>query len=1001
MGSIANHFPYRIGVDVGGTNTDAVIVDTTAQDRSKCVVAAHKTPTTSPNVTTGIENAVRHVLEQSKVPVEQISSVAIGTTHFINAVIEHDRRHLSKVAVIRLSKSFTKEIPPFSDFPSSLKDIMYGWHTFVDGGLHIDGSEEAPIVEQQIIDACATIKEKELTAVVVCGVFSPLDGAFHQEERVRSIIRQTLPNVSVVCSSEISNLGFLERENASILNASIHRFAQKTVAEFRTAMRRLDLRCRLYLTQNDGTLIDAQSAARLPIRTFCSGPTNSMRGAAYLSGLYADGTSNEASIVCDIGGTTADVGVLLPSGYPRQSYANVSIAGVKINYAMPQVESIGIGGGSIVRRDIGNDKVIVGADSVGYAIKEKALIFGGNTITTTDIAVASGRSIIGANKTALSVLGTDIIEKAQGCIRKQLERVIDLVKTSPRPLDLILVGGGSIIAMDDLEGVRAIIRPPHYDVANAVGAAMSRVSATVDIIQNISGSTVKEALAHAAALATEKAIANGADSGTISIAEQESLPLQYLDNRVRTIVKVVGDFGAHHALIDDMRAEEKTVEHEYEFVPDKEAYQAPKEIEQLDIESYKPTIRRNENSGKLEWLVSSSDLDWLCDGCYVLGCGGGGTPYPETLKLKRLLNDGYNFRIMDVDDLEPEAQIYWAGNMGSPAVPQERLCANESVEAINEMLEYYRQDSFDALIGLEIGGSNGLLPLSMGSSRHFNRPIVDADWMGRAFPNLWQVTVAVHEDNQITPCAISSGDGRALIMTKSPDDESIDRTLRAPAVEMGYYVGLAAKPTTTELVRKWSIRNTMSQAWRIGRCIARARKTNTINTVAEQIVHEVGGPVAAKVLFRGKIVGVERRLYKGHSHGEVVIQAIPTEETEQIDAKSMPVMVEGGTLRIPFMNENLLAEHQHGDTAPTEVIASVPDLITVLDANTGKALGISEYKYGVVVIVLGITCSPIWGQTEAGIRKGGPGAFGFGDVIHEPLGVYQEPMSVIREFGPR
>lgn len=111
MGSIGIVFPYRIGVDVGGTNTDAVIVDTTAADRAKCVIAAHKTPTTSPNVTTGIENAVRNVLEQSQVPVERVSSVAIGTTHFINAVIEHDRRHLSKVAVIRLSKSFTKEIP--------------------------------------------------------------------------------------------------------------------------------------------------------------------------------------------------------------------------------------------------------------------------------------------------------------------------------------------------------------------------------------------------------------------------------------------------------------------------------------------------------------------------------------------------------------------------------------------------------------------------------------------------------------------------------------------------------------------------------------------------------------------------------------------------------------------------------------------------------------------------------------------------------------------------
>ncbi|KAI1620033.1 Hydantoinase/oxoprolinase N-terminal region-domain-containing protein [Exophiala viscosa] len=287
MGSISNAFPFRIGVDVGGTNTDAVILDTNATDRSRSVVAAHKTATTSPNVTDGIEVAVRQVLEQSRVPKEQISSLTIGTTHFINAIIEHDHRHLSKVAVIRLSKNFTREIPPFFDFPSSLRSIMYGWHTYVDGGLQIDGSQEAPIVEQQVIDACSTIKDLGLTAIVVCGVFSPLDSFFSQEQRVRDIIYQHHPEASVVCSSEISNLGFLERENASILNASIYRFAQRTISGFKLAMRKLSLRCTLCLTQNDGTLIDAHSASRLPIRTFSSGPTNSMRGAAYLSGLYS------------------------------------------------------------------------------------------------------------------------------------------------------------------------------------------------------------------------------------------------------------------------------------------------------------------------------------------------------------------------------------------------------------------------------------------------------------------------------------------------------------------------------------------------------------------------------------------------------------------------------------------------------------------------------------------------------------------------------------------
>ena len=122
---------------------------------------------------------------------------------------------------------------------------------------------------------------------------------------MRRIIRRELPDVDVVCSSDVSNIGFLERENAAILNASILKFARKTIKGFRAAMKRLDLHCVLYLTQNDGTLIDAPSAASLPIRTFSSGPTNSMRGAAYL-GLSNFSTTGKktSTIVVDVGGTT-------------------------------------------------------------------------------------------------------------------------------------------------------------------------------------------------------------------------------------------------------------------------------------------------------------------------------------------------------------------------------------------------------------------------------------------------------------------------------------------------------------------------------------------------------------------------------------------------------------------------------------------------------------------------------------------------------------------------
>lgn len=654
MGSIGASFPFRIGVDVGGTNTDAVIVDTTVRDRSKCVIAGVKTATTSPNVTDGIEAAVKQILQQSKVPTDRISSLAIGTTHFINAIVEHDQRHLSKVAVIRLSRSFTREVPPFSDFPASLKKIMYGWHTYIDGGLHIDGSQEAPIVEQQVVEASTTIKGLGLTAVVICGVFSPLDTTFLQEKRVREIVLEHLPNVSVVCSSEISNLGFLERENASILNASIHRFARRTISEFRLAMKRLELRCALYLTQNDGTLIDADSASRLPIRTFSSGPTNSMRGAAYLSGLYEDGALNETCIVCDIGGTTSDVGILLPSGYPRQSLANASVAGVKINYGMPQVESIGIGGGSIVRHM--EKGATVGPDSVGYAIREKARIFGGETITATDIAAVSGAKIAGSNSKLVADIDSALVQDARRFIQAKLERLIDLVKTSPQPLDLILVGGGSVIAPESLRGVNKIIQPPYHDVANAVGAAMSRVSASVDIIQDTSTTSIKAALSYAAELAVEKAIQVGADPETITISEQEALPLQYLNNRVRTIVKAVGDYLPFQELTQDVSFEDLDIDTDVKLLS--KDFHNVEEAVVFDPDSYRPRIARNPETGVPEWVISATDVQWMSDGCYLLGCAGGGTPYPEMLKLKKMLEDGHTIRIIDVEDVKPEAQVY-------------------------------------------------------------------------------------------------------------------------------------------------------------------------------------------------------------------------------------------------------------------------------------------------------------------------------------------------------
>ncbi|KAK5121095.1 hypothetical protein LTR85_005579 [Meristemomyces frigidus] len=982
----------RIGVDVGGTNTDAVAIDPSQQfEASRGVLAHHKTPTT-PDVTEGIEKAVRAVLEKSALPTDRIASVTVGTTHFINAVVEQDARRLRRVAILRLSKSFLREVPPFSEFPPGLTSIIKGYVGYCDGGLHIDGSEEAPIVEEQVVERCAEIKKLGLTAIVVVGAFSPIDEVFRQEDRVKEIVLREIPGADVVVSHEVANIGLLERENASILNAAILRYAKRTVKGFRRAMKQLQLTCPLFLTQNDGTLLDSAAAANIPIRTFSSGATNSMRGAAYLAGHE---TGNSSAIVVDIGGTTSDVGVLLPSGLPRQASAYVTVAGVRVNYSMPHLHSIGLGGGSIVRQKDG--KVSVGPDSVGHYLTRDALVFGGKVTTASDVAVAAGKTDMGDRK-AVEHLEQDLVSQAQQRIKSLLEGAIDIIKTSPEPSPVLLVGGGAVLAPSSLAGASELKLPPYHDVANAVGAAISKVGGIVDVIQGVADQSVIQAVEHAKSLAIQRAVDAGAIKDSITIAEMESIPVTYVANQLRTIVKAVGEL--------DIDMQPDQLDDEADDGPDEEPEAAKDFAVKISDEppvdpcTYTPTVIKNAQTGVQEWQVTETDINFLADGCYVLGCAGGGSPAASRIQLRDMLRAGHKMKVIDASALAEDACIYWGGHMGSPATSNERLQSLETVHAFNALMEYLHHDSFDAVMGLEIGGANGLEPFLVGSSRFFDRPVIDGDWMGRAYPTYWQTTIAVHAPGELVPCVIDSGDGKTIIMTKASNDEIVDRALRASCAEMGSRVGKAAKPTTTDRVRSFGVLNTVSLAWRIGRCIAKAEATNTLSTVAEAIVNEVGGAKSAKILFRGKIVNVERRLFKGHSYGSITIAGLSASEEDSSAeniANRLPAVVTGGTLNIPFKNENIYAEHTAEDGTKS-MIASVPDLIAVLDTGSGKSLGVPEFKYGFRVTVLGITCSPRWTETPAGLAIGGPKAFGY-DIEYKPLGEYVEPRSVIEEYA--
>lgn len=1046
---------YRIGVDVGGTNTDAVVLCDDAPNDKHGVLASCKHATTA-DVTKGIEIAVRTVLENSEIDPGQVCAITIGTTHFINAVLERDRNRLRPVAVLRLSTRFTRSTPPFVTFPTGLRDIMCGYYAYCDGGCNIDGSQIRKINPEQIRVEAREICKRGIRNVVLSGVYSPIDETFRQEEQAASILRQELPDANVVCSRTIANIGLLERENASILNASILEFARETIQSFEAVLQKLNLSCSLYLTQNDGTIVDAASAAEVPIKTFSSGATNSMRGAAYLAGFVAD-RHPHGIIVADIGGTTTDVGMLLPSGFPRQASAYVNVAGVRLNFPMPDLTSIALGGGSIVRPG-GAQDLTVGPDSVGYKLIEEALAFGGGTLTTTDIVVGAGAARLG-DRDRVSHLPDDLVRVAQKKITAMLASVVESMKVSPEPLPVMLVGGGSIIAPDTLPGASLVLRPPHHDVANAVGAAIAKISGTVDVIELMADRTTDQVVQACRKRAVQRCIDGGALPASVTVVEIATIPIQYTSNQLRVIVKCVGELDITRPMrspptreVACFAATSPATGNPEQSEADDSAVTATSskasgiedhdEIDRVDLKTYRPHITEQR-----EWILSALDLKFLEIGTYVLGCAGGGSPFPEYLQLRDMLRNGHTLRVAECDSVADNAVVLWGGHMGSPAVSTERLGGEEVVDAMSELLSLIgmQPDAYHAVMSLEIGGGNGLQPLIFGSSKFLDKPCLDCDWMGRAYPTYYQTTLTVHREGELVPAAIASGDGKTLIMTRTTDDVIVDVALRAACSEMGSRVGMAAKPSSAALVKAFAVRNTISLAWRIGRCILTAQRTSSTAGVADALIAELGGHQTAKKLFVGKIVRCESKLHKGHSYGSIVIATRSTDELDSAAASTCAAsfgtdtapeitattisapMRTTGLLRIPYKNENILAEHfpswealraTEADSAAGtsvadggdgscggggrvgEVLASVPDLIAVLDCKSGENLGVPEFRYGLKVLVLAITASPLWTGSERGLELGGPQAFGYGDSVqYRAVGKYVEPRSVIAEYA--
>ncbi|KXT17606.1 hypothetical protein AC579_10129 [Pseudocercospora musae] len=998
---------FRIGVDVGGTNTDCVILNPEEADEPhRGIRSAFKTPTTK-DVTEGITKAINGAMSQCEgLSQESISAVMIGTTHFINAVVQADSSSLRQVAVLRICGPYTKENPSFLDFPAVLRRIMNGHTAYLDGGLEFDTREIMPINERQIRVECERIRTKGITDIAVCGVFSPLDMEGLQEVRVGQVIQEEIPRADVVLSRDIGQLGFLERENATIINASILKFARKTIRGFKQAMIALGLSCPLFLTQNDGTIIDADAAEKTPIKTFNSGPTNSMTGAAYLSGLdTARGRKADAQvIVADVGGTTCDICALLPSGFPRQAGTWVEIGNVRCMFPMPEVHSIALGGGTKVYSREG--RVIVGPESVGHELLQKSLVFGGDTLTVTDVVVAAGKEEIGDARRVKHV-PSKTVDQARLRITRLLEKAIDSMKLSADPCICIMVGGGSIVQMDELKGVKEVIRPQWHDCANAVGAAIAKVSGQVDVVKVLEGVNEDEVVQSVCREAEQRAVNAGADPTKVRITEIDNLPLQYVQIRAtRLIVKAAGPLSSKSLL------KSVSSRHLVQGEEDEATYATEAQLEGVfkdgkdflvspsadtSIAEYRPEV---DTAG--QWWISEIDCEFLATGASVLACGGGGPGYMIYMAARDAIQKGGRMAVVDVEALSDDTWILGNISYGAPTVTLERTpSGTEGVDATDVMLEMFPEVQMGAQIALEIGGMNAIRPMVTGL--HYGVPTVDGDFMGRAYPRMYLTTPYLYGFGAF-PCTQADGNGNVVTVNRATSIAKAEKIHRKAGNEIGLFSQLVIPPMRVATAKKVACLGTTSLAWYIGRAVYQARQEK--RSIVEAIV--AANP-SGRVLYTGKIVHVHRYVSGGgYTEGSVRLKPISSEEREVGDAASP----ETRDLHLPFQNEYLIAELIEPDTPNSklnamsegrrtpegEVLAMVPDLISLCGTD-GYALGTQDLRYGVRVSVVAFVAHPHW-YTAKGIETGGPREFGY-DIDFKPLGpAYHEPKRVMQEFRP-
>ena len=353
------------------------------------------------------------------------------------------------------------------------------------------------------------------------------------------------------------------------------------------------------------------------------------------------------------------------------------------------------------------------------------------------------------------------------------------------------------------------------------------------------------------------------------------------------------------------------------------------------------------------WQLTEPDLEAIAIGAGILGTGGGGNPYVGRLRARQAMREHGPVSVLDPDEVPEDARIVCVGGIGAPTVGIEKMRDYQAYHALRA-LEDFTGVKATALISNEIGGSNSLEPLIPASIAGL--PVVDADGMGRAFPELQMKTFYTY-GVPCTPLALADEKGNTAIIPHAIDPVWVERLARAMTIQMGCVACYAVAPMTAEQVRRTAVPRTLSLARDLGQAVQQARRDNQDTTAA--ILDTCPGTV----LFRGVVADLERRTTGGFARGKVTLEGVGERQ--------------GTQMTIDFQNENLVAR------VDGQVTCMVPDLICVVDSERGEPITTELLRYGFRVTVLGFLAPALW-TTPEGLRVVGPRAFGY-DLDYSPL----------------